>query len=653
MKKIWGKIICLLLVCVSTQAQIFINELDSDTPGTDVLEFIELKTLNPNQSLNGYVLVAFNGGQPNNPSYFAMDLDGFTTDSDGIILIGNQGLSPFPDQILPDNTFQNGADAVAIYLGNASDWPLNTPCTNTNLITALAYDTSDPDATSLLAALGLTEQINEGLNGSSQTESIQRKNDGTYEMKAPTPGAPNDGSGSTANGLTAQLSSLNVPEGSTITLTFSLQQPAQSAFTFTFTLENGGFTASDYQTNQTVSFSAGSQSAIVSITIIDDSFDEGDEDARLFINALPTGYERLNNNINVRITDNDFQVLNYGTPLNPTYGNVTATIPLGYYDSLNGKSGAELKAALQAIISNSTLVREHTYGDVFDILKSADVNPQNTNQVWLMYVEQPRSKLDQQTGTSGASGFWNREHIYPQSRGGFTDGTSGSADGFDAFDTTGPDDILAGHSDAHHIRAEDSPENSLRSERNYGIDYNGPSNSAGSWRGDVARALFYMAVRYNGLNVVNGNPPTAPVGFVGDLATLLQWSATDTADDFEMNHNNVVHLWQKNRNPFVDMPLLAEYIFGANVGQVWNNALTVSDIERSALRFYPNPSNGVVYFNNELRNAEISIYNLSGQRIYFDSNFSNSVLNFDLNSGMYVMEIATTAGRSVHKLVVR
>ncbi len=653
MKKIWGKIICLLLVCVSVQAQIFINELDSDTPGTDVLEFIELKTLNPNQSLNGYVLVAFNGGQPNNPSYFAMDLDGFTTDSDGIILIGNEDLSPFPDQILPDNTFQNGADAVAIYLGNASDWPLNTPCTNTNLIAALAYDTSDPDATSLLAALGLTEQINEGLNGSSQTESIQRKNDGTYEVKAPTPGSPNDGSGSSANGLTAQLSATNVTEGSTITLTFSLQQPAQTAFTFTFTLDNGGFIASDYQTTTTVSFALGSQSAVVSITFIDDSFDEGDEDARLFINALPSGYERLNNNTAIRVVDNDFQVLNYGTPLNPTYGTISATIPLGYYDSLNGKSGDELKAALQAIISNSTLVREHTYGDVFDILKSADVNPENPNQVWLMYVEQPRSKLDQQTGTSGASGFWNREHIYPQSRGGFTDGTSGSADGFDAFDTTGPDDILAGHSDAHHIRAEDSPENSLRSERNYGIDYNGPANSTGSWRGDVARALFYMAVRYNGLNVVNGNPPTAPVGFVGDLATLLQWNATDTADDFEMNHNNVVHLWQKNRNPFVDMPLLAEYIFGANVGQVWNNALTVSDLERSTLRFYPNPSNGVVYFNNELRNAEISIYNLSGQRVYFDSNFSNSVLNFDLNSGMYVMEIATTAGRSVHKLVVR
>jgi hypothetical protein len=290
---------------------------------------------------------------------------------------------------------------------------------------------------------------------------------------------------------------------------------------------------------------------------------------------------------------------------------------------------------------------------VFDILKAADVNPENTNQVWLMYVEQPRSKLDQQTGTSGASGFWNREHIYPQSRGGFTDGTSGSADGFDVFDTTGPDDILAGHSDAHHIRAEDSPENSLRSERNYGIDYNGPSSSAGSWRGDVARALFYMAVRYNGLNVVNGNPPTAPVGFVGDLATLLQWNALDTADDFEMNHNNVVHLWQKNRNPFVDMPLLADYVFGANVGQVWNNALATGNFERSKVHFYPNPAVDVVYFNIEIRNAEVSIYNLSGQRVYFNSNFTDTVLRFDLNSGMYVMEIATAAGRSVHKLVVR
>ncbi|OYQ46933.1 endonuclease [Flavobacterium aurantiibacter] len=653
MKKIWGKFICLLLVCVSAQAQIFINELDADTPGTDVLEFIELKTLNPNQSLTGYVLVAFNGGQPNNPSYFAMDLDGFTTDSDGIILIGNQGLSPFPDQILPDNTFQNGADAVAIYLGNASDWPLNTPCTNTNLISALAYDTNDPDATSLLAALGLTEQINEGVNGSSQTESIQRKNDGTYEVKAPTPGAPNDGSGSSANGLTAQLSATNVTEGNTVTLTFSLQQPAQTAFTFTFTLENGGFTASDYQTTTTVSFAAGSQSAAVSITFIDDSFDEGDEDARSFINALPSGYERLNNNVIIRVVDNDFQALNYGTPVNPTYGNVIPSIPAGYYDSLNGKAGNELKAAIQAIIANSTLVREHTYGDVFEILKAADVNPENPNQVWLMYVEQPRSKLDQQTGTSGASGFWNREHIYPQSRGGFTDGTSGSADGFNLFDTTGPDDILAGHSDAHHIRAEDSPENSLRSERNYGIDYNGPANTLSSWHGDVARALFYMAVRYNGLNVVNGNPPTVPVGFVGDLATLLQWNALDTADDFEMNHNNVVHLWQQNRNPFVDMPLLAEYVFGANFGQVWNNSLTTTDYANKEVRLYPNPASDVVYFTKSLSNATVSIFNISGQRVYHADNFSATSLQLELTSGVYFVEIRSESRRSVQKLIVR
>ena len=134
-----------------------------------------------------------------------------------------------------------------------------------------------------------------------------------------------------------------------------------------------------------------------------------------------------------------------------------------------------MKQAIQDIIANPNLVREQNYGDAYDILKEADQNPENSSQVWLMYVEQPRSKLDTQTGTSGAAGFWNREHIYCQSRGGFSDATSATPDGIDVWATTNADDIAAGHADAHHIRAEDSPENSLRSNRSYGIDYNGPT----------------------------------------------------------------------------------------------------------------------------------------------------------------------------------
>src|SRR6476469_696146 len=184
----------LMLIGYNNYGQIVINELDTDTPSTDDHEFIELKSALPNFSLDGYVIVFYNGdatGTTSNRSYFTIDLDGYTTDVNGLIHIGNLDVSPVPAKIFATSIIQNGADGVAIYSGNASDFPVNTLATNTNLIDALVYDTSDPAATGLMALLGVSVQINENLNGLGTTQSIQRKNDGTYEVKFPTPGANN------------------------------------------------------------------------------------------------------------------------------------------------------------------------------------------------------------------------------------------------------------------------------------------------------------------------------------------------------------------------------------------------------------------------------------------------------------------------------
>jgi len=68
---------------------VIINELDVDTDGVDEKEFIELKTPNPNTSLNGYVMVLFNGSSSGgNQSYIAYNLDGITTDVNGIAVLG-------------------------------------------------------------------------------------------------------------------------------------------------------------------------------------------------------------------------------------------------------------------------------------------------------------------------------------------------------------------------------------------------------------------------------------------------------------------------------------------------------------------------------------------------------------------------------------
>jgi hypothetical protein len=101
---------------------VIINEIDADTPGSDTAEFIELYDGGVgNTSLNGLVLVLFNGA--NDLSYNAFDLDGKTTDANGYFVIGNAAV-PGVDQVLSNGFLQNGQDAVALYAANGSDFPM-------------------------------------------------------------------------------------------------------------------------------------------------------------------------------------------------------------------------------------------------------------------------------------------------------------------------------------------------------------------------------------------------------------------------------------------------------------------------------------------------------------------------------------------------
>jgi hypothetical protein len=642
-----------LLLAFTVNSQVVINELDTDTPSVDDKEFVELKSATPNFSLNGYILVFFNGtGSNANKSYYVINLNGLTTDVNGIAVVGNSLVSPVPDSIFTNSIIQNGPDGVGLYFASPSAFPVNTLATTTGLVDAIVYRTNTVQVPDLQALLGVAVQVNENANSQITTQSIQRKNDGTYEVKTPTPGVNNDGTGVVFNGITINVDTAHKNEGDTFPITFTTQTNVSSNLTFIFSLNNETFTQADYSGNTTVFIPAGSNTFTTNITIIDDVLDEGDEVMKIKFGTLPSGYNRRNDNIEIRVVDNDFTTLPFGTPRNPTYGNVTSTAPVGYYSSLEGLSGTALKQALQNIIANPDVVRAHTYGDVVEILKKADQNPLNSNQVWLMYVDTPRAKIDYQTGSSSI-GKWNREHIYPQSRGGFTSGTSDTPSGINNWLPTGPNDTAAGHSDAHHIRAEDGPENSSRGNKDYGLtDYNGPSGTLGKWRGDVARSVFYMDVRYNALSVVNGNPVDSTVGQLGDLATLLQWNMQDPSDDFELNRNNYVYTWQQNRNPFIDYPTLANYIWGANAGQPWYASLSTQENIGLNVKLYPNPTRNNFTIYGVENNATLEMFSAMGQKVLEQEFTGETRINLNLPSGIYIAKITSDSKIATKKIIV-
>ncbi len=224
-----------------------------------------------------------------------------------------------------------------------------------------------------------------------------------------------------------------------------------------------------------------------------------------------------------------------------------------YYQDAVGKTGAALKSSLHTIISDQTTL---TYAQVWDALKATDEDPANPSNVILLYTGRSQSKND----NGGGTGDWNREHVWAKSHGNF--GTS-----------TGPG------TDIHHLRPEDVQVNSVRGNKDFDNGGSAVSGAPGNYtdgdsfeprdavKGDVARMILYMAVRYEGDDafadlepndkVSNGSAPN-----IGRLSVLKEWSQEDPPDSFERKRNDVIfEQFQHNRNPFIDHP---EW-----VGEIW------------------------------------------------------------------------------------
>jgi endonuclease I len=314
---------------------------------------------------------------------------------------------------------------------------------------------------------------------------------------------------------------------------------------------------------------------------------------------------------------------------------LAAQIPTGYYDLADGKSGDELKATLNDIISGHT---EFPYTssstDTWDILKEADRDPNNANNVVGIYSN---FSMDGEAEYAGGNG-WNREHVWAKSRGDF--GTS-----------------LGAGTDCHHLRACDISTNSARSNRNFDecdtpyVDGSGThSGATGSftcsdgfvWKprpeviGDIARAIFYMATRYEGesgdpdlelTEDLQDNGSKAPLH--ARLSVLLAWHIQDPVTDAERARNDIVYGYQNNRNPFVDHPEYVASIWGGDATPV-----ALIDVTSSLTDF------GEVSFGEA---SATQTYTVSGTdltddiSISADNGFEVSLTDVDANFGSNVV----------------
>lgn len=243
-----------------------------------------------------------------------------------------------------------------------------------------------------------------------------------------------------------------------------------------------------------------------------------------------------------------------------------------YYANLPSDQSTWTREALESLLGEQRNVLPYTSSsggeDVWEALTDLDKGTEE-GTVRLIY-----SQRDIPAIPRGTSSTWNREHLYPKSRGVRYNG--------------------ADFTDVHHLRPADWNVNSARNNLYFG-DCNtsqctvpaaneAASDTAkdssiftppASVRGDIARAMFYMDMRYsaqnnNGDDLVltdcprdNLDDPTTTNRDMAYLSVLLTWHAADPVSDEEKIRNSrVCERWQGNRNPFVDFPDLVPQFFG-------------------------------------------------------------------------------------------
>ena len=254
-------------------------------------------------------------------------------------------------------------------------------------------------------------------------------------------------------------------------------------------------------------------------------------------------------------------------------GNLLAQIPEGYYDSLKGKNGADLKNAVYEIIKDADVLtygsgNGHTWWGFWITDRTSDgrfIDRYSAEDEWPMSTSQ---------GATGSG--MNIEHSFPKSWWG---GSKNQA-----------------YQDLYNLMPCASKINSTKSNYPMGKVVSGDKGNgwtkvgdgsdgqkywepADEWKGDFARGYMYMATCYknltwqgNGVNILEQDDYPTLKKWAYEL--YIQWAKADKPTQLEITRNNAVSKIQGNRNPFVDFPNLMEYIWGDSINKAFDPATT-------------------------------------------------------------------------------
>ncbi|WP_413512452.1 endonuclease I family protein [Myroides odoratus] len=230
-----------------------------------------------------------------------------------------------------------------------------------------------------------------------------------------------------------------------------------------------------------------------------------------------------------------------------------------YYSSIDFSKDSQTVHTALTKLTKEKHTHRLSYNDLWEVLQATDLTPAG-NEVYLLYGQ--KGILTGQTAYTrgkntygGRNGEWNREHTYARSLG--TPNLEQSGTG--------------ANEDAHHIRPADVQWNAARGNKKFAQGSGASGNVSGGWypgdewKGDVARMMMYMYIRYQEQclpsNVAVGERNAKDVRMIN---LLLQWNAEDPVSPLEIQRNEYLGkaAIQGNRNPFIDNPYLATQLWG-------------------------------------------------------------------------------------------
>lgn len=333
-----------------------------------------------------------------------------------------------------------------------------------------------------------------------------------------------------------------------------------------------------------------------------------------------------------------------------------------YYTSADGRAGTDLIKALQSIITNGHQVV--SYDGLWTAFRQTD----NTadGRVWDMYSNCTFTWGSDQCGNyKNECDCYNREHSVPKSW----------------FNDAKPM-----YSDIVHLVPTDGKVNGMRSNYPFGevgsATYTsdngsklGSSNFSGysgkvfepadEYKGDFARIYFYMVTRYRNINFTQEDGGRTMFTYSNGTAglttyatnLLLKWHREDPVSEKEKDRNDGIEDVQGNRNPFVDYPELAEYIWGTNKGETWHmsgTGIVTSTANNREILSQITISNGRISLATDTdETVAYTIYGIDGKRLLQGSFRGQAEISTNrFGQGLYLLQTRAGGHCDVHKLLI-